>query len=104
MKQNTFLEKCKAIALVMAAFSMILFGAAALVYSASPAKADNGPQMTNGTGKYQMELSTILKNSATYWYILVYNTETGRSKFYYGSTEVGTKSASSAYNLPSSPL
>ena len=61
--------------------------------------------MTNGVGRYQMALSAVLdKTDATYWYVLVWDTESGRSKFYYGSTKIGIKAANSGYNLPSNPL
>ena len=102
MKETTFMERCKGIALVL---GVALFGTAAILFSTQPAQADSGPEMTNSTGRYQMELATAIGSSGTvFWYILVYNTESGRSKFYYGSTKKGTTAASSQYNLPSSPL
>lgn len=104
MKGTTFMEKCKGIALIMGAFSLMLFGAAALIHSANPAQASEGPQMTSSTGKYQMALSTVMGDNRLNWYILVWNTETGRSKFYYGNAKGGTVAAHSSYSLPSSPL
>lgn len=105
MKETTFLDKCKGIALVFGTFSLMLFGAAALMFSISPAQANNAPQTTYGTGKYQMELTSVVSNKGnTFWYVLVWDTETGRSKFYYGSVEDGMNAADSRFNLPSSPL
>jgi hypothetical protein len=103
MKQTTFLDKCKGIALVFSAFSLLLFGAAALVYSASPTQADNGPETTYSTGKYMMSMQTI-KGEQMNWYVLVWDTESGRSKIYYGNSEYSMRAASSHYQLPSSPL
>ena len=109
MQTDRLMKKSKAIALVVGVvlFGMaaVLFGTAAVIYAASPAQANNGPQMTQGYGKYKMELvSGVTSGDKTYWYIIVYNTETGRSKFYYGNVKEGTKSSHSMYNLPSSPL
>jgi hypothetical protein len=104
MKQTTFLDKCKGIALVFSAVGLLLFGAAALVYSASPAQADNGPQTTYTTGKYMMSMTTIWADSRPNWYIIVWNTETGNSKFYYSNPDEGMGAASSRFQLPSSPL
>lgn len=106
MKQSTFLDKCKGIALVFSAFGLLLFGAAALVYSASPAQADSGPQITYSTGKYMMQMQSVIDgNDDMNWYILVWNTEIGSSKMYYGNKkEGGIHAASRGFQLPSSPL
>ena len=104
MKQTTFMEKCKGIALIMGAFSLMLFGAAALIHSASPAQANEGPQMTNATGKYQMSFTSVYNGDRTFWYILALDTETGRSKLYYGNSDMGMQAAHSRFQLPSNPL
>jgi hypothetical protein len=106
MKETTFLDKCKGIALIFSAFGLLLFGAAALVYSASPAQADSGPQTTYSEGKYMMQMEAVVggpKNIMN-WYYVVWDTETGRSKFYYGNKAEGILLASAHYTLPSSPL
>lgn len=102
---TSFLDKCKGIALVFGAFSLILFGAAALIYSSAPAKAAQ-PNTTYATGKYQMQMNAVLNDASTmYFYVLVWDTETGYSKMYYGSDKLGKiTTAGSAFNLPSSPL
>ncbi|BDS13994.1 hypothetical protein [Aureispira anguillae] len=83
----------------------MLFGAAALVFSISPAQATNTPQTVYGAGKYQMELSTVMgSDDRSSWFILVWDTETGRSKMYYGNVSDGTNSAANKFDLPSSPL
>lgn len=104
MKGTTFMEKCKGIALIMGAFSLLLFGAAALIHSASPAQANEGPQMTSSTGKYMMTMSAVAIDGKVHWYTLVWNTETGRSKIYYANVNDGMKAGHVDYDLPSSPL
>ena len=104
MKQTTFLDKCKGIALVFSAFGLLLFGAAALVYSASPAQAANGPQNTYATEKYMISFQAVMGNTAMNWYYLVWNTETGHSKIYYSNLKEGIKAIPQNYQLPSSPL
>lgn len=104
MNQTTFLDKCKGIALVFSAFGLLLFGAAVLVYSASPTQADNGPDTTYVTGKYMINFQAISADQTMNYYILVWNTETGYSKLYYGSDDVKLGVANTSYQLPSSPL
>jgi hypothetical protein len=101
MKETTFLDKCKGIALIIFAS---LIGTAAVLFSVSPAQADNGPETTYSTGKYMMTLQATYAEDLMNWYVLVWDTETGRSKFYYGNPDAGMTAASSRYNLPSSPL
>lgn len=104
MKQTTFLDKCKGIALIFSAFGLLLFGAAALVYSASPAQADSGPETTYSTGKYMITFQAVDSGGQINYFVLVWNTETGYSKMYYGHDTQDLGRAPSAYQLPSSPL
>lgn len=88
MKTTTLTEKAQALALILRHLALVLavalFGTAAILYSTAPAQAEDGPQMTNGVGKYQMALTAISNSDKkTFWYVLVWDTETGRSKFYY---------------------
>ena len=104
MKTTSFIEKCQGIALVVSSVALLLFGAATLVYSTTPAQAD-APQTMYATGKYQMALTSVRSSDGTiFWYILAWDSETGRSKMYYGNTSSGTNAAHSKYQLPSSPL
>ena len=97
MTTTSFYEKCKGIAL-------IIFATAALMYSIRPAQAD-APQTMYATGKYQMAITSMMRSdNSSLWYILVWDSETGRSKFYYGSVDKGTNAAYSKFQLPSSPL
>jgi hypothetical protein len=82
----------------------IIFAFAFLIRSASPAQADNGPETTYSTGKYMMSLQAIYAQDQMNWYTLVWDTESGRSKIYYGNKDVSMQAASSHYQLPSSPL
>ncbi|MFK7798810.1 MAG: hypothetical protein AB8E82_15270 [Aureispira sp.] len=101
MNNTSFFEKCKGIALIL---GVVLFGTAAVLFSTAPAQAD-APQTMYATGKYQMAITSIQTNTdKTYWYILVWDSETARSKFYYGCVKDGTKAAYHPFQLPSSPL
>ena len=82
----------------------IIFAFAFLIRSASPVQADNGPQTTYSTGKYMMQMEAIMGDGLMNWYYIVWDTETGRSKFYYGNKNENIRAASSHYQLPSSPL
>ena len=83
----------------------IIFAFAFLIRSASPAQANYEPKTTYGTGKYMMQMTSIINsNDLVTWYILVWNTESGNSKLYYGTVADGSQSANGQYQLPSSPL
>jgi len=83
----------------------IIFAFAFLIRTASPAQADNAPETTYSTGKYMMQMSTVLDDDENVtWYVIVWNTETGYSKFYYTNGKVSMRSATDHYQLPSSPL
>lgn len=83
----------------------IIFALAFLIQSTSPAQANNAPQTTYGTGKYQMELTSVMgSDDRSSWFILIWDTETGRSKFYYGNLSNGINVADNKFQLPSSPL
>lgn len=82
----------------------IIFAFAFLIRSASPAQANYEPKTTYGTGKYMMQMEAVMGGGVMNWYYVVWDTETGRSKFYYGNKGEGIQLASSHYTLPSSPL
>lgn len=100
MNNTSFFEKCKGIALIL---GVVLFGTAAVLFSTTPAQAD-APQTTYATGKYQMAMTGVANNGKVFWYILVWDSETGRSKFYYGTPSDVTRVAHSPFQLPYSPL
>jgi len=82
----------------------IIFAFAFLIRSASPAQADNGPQTTYSTGKYMIQMEAIVADGSMNWYYIVWNTETGESKFYYANKDESMSVASGHYQLPSRPL
>lgn len=83
---------------------MIVCSFAFLIQSASPAVAD-APEITHANGKYQMSLQVYAgSNGKPLYYILVWDTETGKSKYYAGNLDNGLFPATSKFQLPSNPL
>ena len=99
MQISNFLQKCFGIALVS---GTILFGSAALIATINPAKADN-PMTENSTGKIMMDQIAWQRDGKTFYNILIWETETGKSKMYYQSPSEGTYKVASG-QLPSSPI
>ena len=94
-----FVNAFQKIGLTIAA---IIFSCAALFYAINPAKADN-PMVTNNSGKIQMSESGFVLNGKPIYHILVWDSETGKSKLY-GYNSVSNKINNADYQLPSSPL
>jgi hypothetical protein len=81
---------------------VLFFGIGVFIYSISPAQADNPTTVTN-SGKIQMSESGFVVNGSPFYHILVWDSETGKSKLYwFNSTSRTLKSTD--YQLPSSPL
>lgn len=99
MKITNFLQKCIGISLVAAT---LLFGSATLIGTITPAKADN-PTVINESGKIQMDQNSFLIDGKYLYHVLVWDTETGKSKLYYHSKSSGVFTSTN-YQLPSSPL
>jgi hypothetical protein len=83
-------------------FAAIIFSCAALFYSINPAQADN-PTMTNNTGKIQMAVDGFALNGKSAFHIIVWDTETGKSKTY-THNPITNKFVSADYQLPTTPL
>ena len=83
--------------------AVLFFGTATLIHTTTPAVADTKPSTINETGRYMMQFQAEYGTGMN-WYFLVWDTVTGRSKFYFGSTGKPFKGAASSYQLPSSPL
>lgn len=66
-------------------------------------KADRAA-IQSSNGRYKMELTSQLEGKVNYWYVLVYDTQTGRSKFYFGNATNGVGVAGPKFQLPSKPL
>lgn len=58
----------------------------------------------SSNGRYQMVLTSQLEGKMNYWYVLVWDTQTGRSKFYYGNATNGVGVAGPKFQLPAKPL
>ncbi len=81
---------------------VLFFGIGVFIYSISPIQADN-PTVTNSAGKIQMSESGFVVNGSPFYHILVWDSETGKSKlFWFNSSSRTLKSTD--YQLPSSPL
>lgn len=75
-----------------------------LIQSTSTATAD-APTATNEVGKYMMQYQAVYGNGRTSYYILVWDTSTGRSKVYSGNSQSnGLTAGPASYSPPSSPL
>lgn len=105
---------------IVLSISVFMLCASAFVFSihkvtANDSKAFNFPEkltevdrlaIQNSNGKYQMEISTGTSEGDLIWFILVWDTQTGRSKLYFGDPDSanGTRGAYSKFQLPSKPL
>jgi hypothetical protein len=81
---------------------VLFFGIGVFIYSIIPAQADN-PTVNNSAGKYMMSESGFLLNGKPAYHILVWDTETGKSKLHTYDFPSG-KIVNATYQLPSSPL
>ncbi len=98
-----FVNAFQKIGLTVTAFlAVVLFGGGFFMSTINPAKADN-PTTVNETGKIMMDQMAYQRDGKTFYNILVWNTETGKSNMYYHSPSEGTYKVSSG-QLPSSPL
>ena len=77
-----------------------LFGIASI--SNNSAKADN-PNTVNSIGKIMMSESGFLMNGTAIYHVLVWDTETGKSKLY-GYQPSGKSMKPTDYQIPSSPI
>lgn len=102
------------------AIGAILIGLALVMHASAPAVANNASDFNfedevsfeklnalpqTSSGRYMMQFQAEYNDEEMSWYILVWDTNTGRSKMYYGSNSMGKiTTAASSFNLPSSPL
>jgi hypothetical protein len=102
--KNKFFSTCIGIA-------VILFAAGFFVRSFNSAQAEPRPEKflaegTNSIGRYMMhfqEVQGLTSNDSPEYNVLVWDTETGKSKWYYYSYTEKTFKVSTA-GLPASPL
>jgi hypothetical protein len=88
-----------------------MFGLAAIIFAVcfgistitnNSVKADH-PGTINETGKIMMDQINVQRDGKSFYLILVWDTENGKSKMYYQNTSDGSYKTSSN-QLPSSPI
>ena len=97
MKTMNFINAFQKIALSL---GVLLFGLGFFVSSLNPAKADQNTNTTNA-GKIMMHQNSFVHDGNYYFQVVVWDSETGKSKFYNmdnGKLDVAE------FSLPSSPL
>ena len=100
MKSLKFVDFCKGIMFLLIGVGIASFGIASI--SNNSAKADS-PNTVNNSGKIQMSTAGFVLNNNPVYNVLVWDTETGKSKLY--NFDRGTnKMVAPSYQLPSSPL
>ena len=97
MQLSGFLQKCFGISMVA---GTLLFGSAALIASIQPAKADI-KTYSDTKGRIMMEQNSFVINGNFNYTLLVWDTETGKSKLYTYISDTWTTNIS---QLPASPL
>ncbi len=100
MKNLKFVDLCKGIMFLLIGIGIASFGIASI--SNNSAKADS-PNTVNSTGKIMMSESGFLMNGTAIYHVLVWDTETGKSKLY-GYLPSNKSMKSTDYQIPSSPL
>jgi hypothetical protein len=100
MKNLKFVDLCKGIMFLLIGIGIASFGIASI--SNNSAKADS-PNTVNSTGKIMMSESGFLMNGAAIYHVLVWDTETGKSKLY-GYLPSGKSMKPTDYQIPSSPI
>jgi hypothetical protein len=98
MKKLNLLETSKAIMFLLIGAGIFMFGAAS--FFNNPVKADHEAQ-TSGIGKIMMHQNSFVYDGHYYYQILVWDSETGKSKIY----DIDNGNLEKAnYSLPTSPL
>ena len=100
----------KSILVICVGVSSILLSASVFMSSIAPAKADESfdPSPTTtlrDSGKYMIDVSRLYYNNAEHWSILVWDTETGKSKkYFFNSNEKKFQASGPGFQLPENPL
>ncbi|MFP2995149.1 hypothetical protein ABN763_04530 [Spongiivirga sp. MCCC 1A20706] len=118
MNSNVKISNINAITKLLA---VVLFGSALLGFSINSITAksndntfdfpetlskDNMNMIQSSNGRYQMNLQIVedSEDKKIYWMVLVWDTQTGKSKLYSKDQNKGTVPAHSGWQLPASPL
>lgn len=94
MQKINLFKACTALSMLLAASALFIF---ALKYS--PVQAASGEGI-NSSGKIMMHQNSFVYNNQYYYNILVWDTETGKSKLYYTNSKAWVLDT----QLPISPL
>jgi hypothetical protein len=99
MKNLKFVDFCKGIMFLLIGIGIASFGIASITNNI--AKADS-PTTVNNSGKYMISESGFSNNGKSIYNVLVWDTETGKSKIYgFNGTD---RMVVASYQIPSSPL
>ncbi len=95
MKNLSFLKVCAGLSMVIVATALLIFAT-----KFNPVQADS-PATTAASGKIMMHQNGFVMGGKPYYHILVWDSESGKSKLYWFSSGSLVKVD---YQLPSSPL
>jgi len=98
--QQQWVQLSKSIMFILLGLSALIFALGSIIHN--PLKADM-PNQTSSTGKIMMDQNSFVHNGNYYFHVLVWDTETGKSKmyFFYNSK---SKLEAANYQLPVTPL
>ena len=91
-KEEFQLKKMALVVKGIFASACLSLGVAAVLYSASPAQANEGPSLSDfvkpnqemNAGKYRMQYATgLTKDGSFYWHMMAYDTETAKMSLFY---------------------
>ena len=99
MKNLKFVDFCKGIMFLLIGIGIASFGIASICNNS--AKADN-PSTVNNSGKYQMSSVGFEINGKPVYNIIVWDSETGKSKIYTYANNGEIIAAT--FKLPAAPL
>ncbi|MCP4438525.1 MAG: hypothetical protein GY810_06235 [Aureispira sp.] len=80
----------------------IILSVGFFINSLSPATASNNDNLYEN-GRYMIQYETSVVSGQTYWYLVAWDTQTGKSKAYYGNGS-GWNVSAPKFQLPSNPL
>jgi hypothetical protein len=98
--QQQWVQLSKSIMFILLGLSALIFALGSIIHN--PLKADM-PNQTSSTGKIMMDQNTVVYNGQSYYHILIWDTETGKSKLYY-FYPTNAKFDAAKYQLPVTPL
>lgn len=98
---SNFFKACLGISLVFISLSLFVYSLTANAATTTPAKTVSSKP--SKIGKYMMNISTAVDEKYLYRTILVWDTETGKSRVYYENRKDGNFSQLWG-QLPESPL